>query len=244
MKSKWIFKRKDMTSRKMRLFCLPYAGGGAIVYRNWQNKLSEDIEVCPIQLPGRENRLYEPLIDNSKEMVDAIYEGIKDYLDCPFAIFGHSMGGVLAYELALKLEKNHKKPKVLFMSATTLDFDFADKTISDFDDEHLKRYLIKSGGTVSEALMNKDFCNIYYPIIRNDYKIIESYKCPRDKVSCEICAFASKNDTQIPCCKTEDLKRYTNDFKISYFNGNHFFLRSEEDKLCDFINKELKERGY
>ena len=102
--SKWIIKFGNKKAHVYNLFCIPMAGSGATLYRDWQ-KFFDFLNVCPIQLPGRENRITEELVDDPFELVDMMYEGIKGMLDMPFSIFGHSMGGFLAYELVKKIHR-------------------------------------------------------------------------------------------------------------------------------------------
>src|SRR5262245_13119588 len=83
-----------------RLFCFPYAGGPASIYRDWGNKLPASIEVHPVQLPGHGNRLREPLSKSVEPLVKSLAEELKPYLEVPFSLFGHSMGAIISFELA------------------------------------------------------------------------------------------------------------------------------------------------
>src|SRR5437870_3798527 len=95
----WVAFRKARKHARMRLFCFPYAGGGAPVYRAWPNDLPHEVEVCPLQLPGRENRLGETPFTRMEPLIDALTQALTPYLDMPFALFGHSMGAAVAYEV-------------------------------------------------------------------------------------------------------------------------------------------------
>jgi surfactin synthase thioesterase subunit len=103
----------------MKLFCLPYgAGGGASIFHGWQNQLQDDVEVCPIQLPGKENRLKEQPFNDLETCVDTLYEVLSPELDRPYLFYGHSIGGLIAYRLTLKLNQTHdRKPHHLFVGA-------------------------------------------------------------------------------------------------------------------------------
>ncbi|MEO8033728.1 MAG: alpha/beta fold hydrolase, partial [Acidobacteriota bacterium] len=90
----------------MRVFCLPYAGGGASAYRTWAAGLPSDIQLCAVQLPGRENRLGEPLYRSATDLVPALVSALRPFLDRPYAIFGHSMGGLLAFEAARQIRRS------------------------------------------------------------------------------------------------------------------------------------------
>jgi surfactin synthase thioesterase subunit len=97
-RSKWLAPNLAHTRAEMRLFCLPYAGGGAAAYRTWQSAFPAHIQIAPLLLPGRENRLAEPLFRNTTDLVAALVEGIQPFVDRPYAFFGHSMGALLAFE--------------------------------------------------------------------------------------------------------------------------------------------------
>ncbi|MGL4106770.1 thioesterase II family protein [Clostridium sp. LP20] len=240
MSNKWILKSKTNVEGNYRLFCIPYAGGGASIYRSWQKNFSHDIEICPIQLPGRENRIEEFLINDARLLARRIYGGIKQYLDKPFSILGYSAGGVLAYELTSIIYRElGKMPDFLFMGATTLDFSFKTKKVHGLDEKEFIEYIESSGGTEKVILKDREFRNVFFPIIRNDYKMIENYCCNKDLVPCPIIAIASKEDEEVPFTETLKLESYTDNFNIKYFDGNHFFLKKHEKEICQFINKEI-----
>src|SRR5262245_19608067 len=95
----WLTVFRPDPSAKLRLFCLPHAGGAASLYRRWADALPPDIELNAVQLPGRENRFSEPPFVRWRPLVEALADGLASKLDKPFALFGHSMGAMLGYEL-------------------------------------------------------------------------------------------------------------------------------------------------
>ncbi len=238
MNNKWLRVKNELPDAEMRVFCLPYAGAGATMYIRWPKYFGKNIEICPIQLPGRENRMQELLIDDIGILIPEIYEGIKHKLDKKFCIFGHSMGGIIAYELTKFIEKKEGiLPEYLFMSATGLNIKKSDMIIHKLEKNDFIEFLINSGGTERELAENKEFQEYYLPIIKNDYKLVENYIPNEEKLKCSIRAFGSKNDTQVDIKETEKLERCTDDFNITYFEGNHFFIREHEKEICDIISK-------
>lgn len=157
--SNWIrlFKNTSMTNYKYNLFCIPYAGGSVSIFQKWQPLLDESgIRVCPIILPGRENRINEPLIDNAQELANQIYDGISSELDRPFLLFGHSMGGIIAYELAcLIYERENKLPKILFLSGTTLPDKPMEQPFYRCDDSTFINYLVQNEAKFDEVVEMK-----------------------------------------------------------------------------------------
>ncbi|MCB8816718.1 thioesterase II family protein [Desulfosporosinus shakirovi] len=233
MPSKWIKSTKKIKNAEAKLFCLPFAGAGAMAYANWHRYFGWDVEVCPILLPGRESRISEPLIADAAEIAEEIYHGIQSELGEHFYIFGHSMGGIIAYELSqiIKWHEN-RYPEILFMSATTLKMPPKEKNIYEYSEEELARHLANSGGTYAELLENREFRECYFPIIRNDYKLSETYISTVPKIGCKIHAFASKEDREIGYEQTLRLADYTDDFEITFFQGDHFYVKSSEEEIC------------
>src|ERR1700720_4333094 len=105
----WITCPRPHPQAALRLFCLPFAGGGASVYRSWGSQLPSSIEVCPVQLPGREERYGEPVFTSLIGLARAVAREMTPFLDRPFAVFGHSMGALLAFEVARSL-RHSKTP--------------------------------------------------------------------------------------------------------------------------------------
>jgi medium-chain acyl-[acyl-carrier-protein] hydrolase len=117
--SSWIQYGQRKPSVRLRLFCFPYAGGSASLYRGWSERLPAEVEVCPIQLPGRENRLLEKPFSQLQPLVEALGEALLSYLDEPYAFFGHSMGALISFELTrlLRREGCVRLPERLLVSA-------------------------------------------------------------------------------------------------------------------------------
>src|SRR6185295_11175567 len=95
--------REVNPNARLRLFCFPYAGGGASAYRGWATALPSDLEVCPVQLPGRESRLREAPFTRPEPLIQTLADVLEPHLDLPFVLFGHSMGGMISFELSREL---------------------------------------------------------------------------------------------------------------------------------------------
>ena len=114
----WVVCPQPRPDAQFRLICFPYAGGGASAFKDWVDATPEHIELCIVQLPGREERLGEPLMTNMAALVDALTHEIVASTDRPFAFLGHSMGAIVSYEVACQLRaKGATQPKHLFVSA-------------------------------------------------------------------------------------------------------------------------------
>jgi surfactin synthase thioesterase subunit len=161
-----------------RLFCFPYAGGAAPIYRDWGNKLPASIEVHPVQLPGHGNRLSEPLCKRVEPLVESMVEALKPYLEGSFSFFGHSMGAIISFELAHLLSREHKSgPAHLFLSGrpaphlTRKGPPTYDLPESEFIEE-----LRQLQGTPSEILEHPEVMAVLSPILRADLEICQTYE--------------------------------------------------------------------
>lgn len=242
--NKWILKPKNIDKSDYKLFCIPYAGGGATVFREWQKLFGDKLCVCPIQLPGRESRMGEPLVSDIHVLADMIYKGIKDELNCRFSVFGHSMGGMVAYELTKRIIGNSgKNPDVLFMSGTSLTRRKKDVPVSHLDDGKLFEYLMNLGGMEPALLQNeairKMYMETYFPIIKNDYELIENYTCEPYKLNCRVRAFAGRNDGEISDIESREIMQFAEDFTIKFFDGGHFFINDSIEEVCEEIMREV-----
>jgi len=225
---------------RFRLFCLPFAGSGASLYAQWEKYLDDDIEICAIQLPGRESRRNECLCRDCRTIVSELCDAIGELLDKPFAIFGYSMGGILAYELTnLIYDRYHKKPCKLFMSASTLFREKRKLEISEMDDSELTAYMERSGGVPEPVLHDCRFCREYFPIIRNDYSMIEHYHFNYRKVPCDIVAFASKEDKEVRFENIRLMRFFARHFELHQMKGSHFFIRQQSEQLGQMISDAL-----
>lgn len=240
MSKHWILPHKENKMSKYRLFCLPYAGTGASLYAQWQQYMDDKIEICCIQLPGRENRRKEHLCGEPDTLIDAIAEEMKEYLDKPFAVFGYSMGGILAYELTMKIyEKFHVKPVKLFMSASSTFREKKETEVSEMDEPQLMDYMKRSGGVPMEILQDSVYRKEYFPIIQNDYRLVEQYRFPYKKVPCEIVAFASTEDKEVSYENVRLMQFFTPKFRLYPMKGNHFFIRKEYKKMEEIVSREM-----
>ncbi len=122
--SPWLIRNRRDSDARLRLFCFSYAGGGASVFRLWAAGLPKGVEVCAVQLPGRENRIAEPLISSIDELTPLLCDALLQHCDLPFVFFGHSTGALTAFELSRELRRR-KAPlplRLLYRAAALLIF--------------------------------------------------------------------------------------------------------------------------
>jgi medium-chain acyl-[acyl-carrier-protein] hydrolase len=227
--------------KKIKLFCLPYAGATSFIFSSLGSKVHNEIEVCPVELAGRGIRCDEPFCENFEEAVNDAYETIKDSLiDSPYAFFGHSMGSWLALELYHKiLEKGHNKPIHIFFSGNKPPhIPFSQKKIHTLPQLQFKQELLKLGGTKEEVFDNEELAKIFIPILRADYKIIENYKYVEkaNKIDCGVTIFNGTLDVF-----TEDeiklWQKYCEyECRIINYEGGHFFINDKMEEIAECIS--------
>lgn len=229
----------------MKMFCLPHAGGSATVYTKWKKYLDENIELQPVELSGRGSRMNEPLYSSLNEAIDDAAEVIKSkiYSEEDYIIYGHSMGAAIAYEVCCKfLKDNIKLPKNLFLSGRQCPFIDRDvEEIYKLNDEEFEKYILSLDGTPKEVFQDKELSKIFVPIIRSDYKNIETFK------SINKTTVLPLPITVLNGCK-DDLtdeeingwSKFTNkEFKRFDFDGGHFFLHDKISEVVNIVNNEV-----
>ncbi len=192
---------RPATARPRRLFCLPPAGAGASLFYPWIDASTPDIEVCPVSLPGREDRLREPLPQSIPALADALAPVLAPLLDRSYAILGYSMGALLAYELVLRWRAaGLSQPDMLLALAArapTVAFR-REPPMHLLDKAAFRKMLEELGGTPSEVLANEDAMSLFEPILRNDLRISESYERATAVVlDCTIHAVHCRRDTLV-----------------------------------------------
>jgi len=236
MNNSWIIRHVVRPEAKVRLFCFPYAGSGATVYRPWALKLPTGIEVAAIVAPGRDGRLREPPITSITGLVDALLPHLEPELDRPFAFFGHSMGAVLATEVTRSLaERGGPVPGHLFVSARKpLHLPGTESPLHSLSDEALvaevqRRY----GGIPREVLQERDLMALLLPCLRADLTALETHRPPRRApLSCPISVFGGDADALTSRAELEAWAgESTGSFRLRVFSGGHFYLVSHQAEL-------------
>ncbi len=231
----------------MILFCLPYAGGSEVVYYNWKNYLDSSIKLYPVELKGRGKRFTEDFYEDIEEAVEDIFQMIKEEIvKGEYAIYGHSMGSLLAYELYYKInEMGFEKPKHIFFSGCKAPHVVrARNHIYSLANEDFVNEIMKFGGTPEEILMNKELMEVFIPILRNDFKIVETYKYKEkiNKIECSVSVLNGKEDS-IPSKDIFAWNEHSSEkCKIYNFEGNHFFINNNVENITRIIKSALFEK--
>ncbi|HEX9734271.1 MAG TPA: alpha/beta fold hydrolase [Thermoanaerobaculia bacterium] len=244
--NRWIAYRKPRPHARLRLFCFPYAGGGASIYRTWQAALPPEVEVCPVQPPGRENRLSEERFLRVGPFAAAICDALAPLLDLPFALFGHSLGAVVGYETALKLrDEAGKSPLCLLVSARRAPrVPPDDEPTYDLPDAEFRAKLQELEGTPEEVLVHPELMQLVEPLLRADFELNDTYE-PSDRppLACPVTAFGGLEDPDVAREQLEPWREVTRGpFRLRMFAGGHFFLQEQQQALLAAVAQELMPR--
>jgi medium-chain acyl-[acyl-carrier-protein] hydrolase len=239
----WITCPQPSPAAKLRLFCFAYAGGGASVFREWSKVLPAEIEVCAVQLPGRETRLREPAITRLQPLVAAISQAIAPICDRPFALFGHSMGSLVSYEVAHCLHRHTGLyPAHLFVSgARAPHLPDPDPPIHALPQTEFLQELKQFNGTPIAVLENTELMELLLPTLRADFEVLETYTYQEHPpVSCPISACGGTDDHTVSSEQLAVWQIHTNNrFSLRFFPGDHFFIHSARLSLLSYICEQL-----
>jgi medium-chain acyl-[acyl-carrier-protein] hydrolase len=242
----WIACRKPSPQARLRLFCFPYAGGGVSIFRAWSDGLPADVEVCPIQLPGRGTRLMEPPFTRLSPLIQALAEALFPLLDIPFAFFGHSLGALISFELARQLRRERAvEPVRLFISADRApQIPNRDPAIHSLPEREFLVELCRLNGTPRKVLEDDELRQIMLPLLRADFAVYETYGYSTEPpLNCPISAFGGLQDHRVNRGDLEAWREQTSiSFSLRMFPGDHFFLNTTQASLLGALSQEL--RGY
>jgi len=243
-----FFNRKASQSDTLvRLFCLPYAGGNGAVFRGWQSKSPAWLQICPIELPGRGWRFADVMPRSIPELAHDIACSLRAHSDIPFALFGHSMGASIAYEVVRSLEgsRNRALCRLIVSAARAPFLDRLTLRTSDLSDGDFLEHVRNLGATPSEVLANPELMAVLLPMLRVDFAICERYS-PSGlyAIKTPITAFAGTEDPDISVSDVEAWGRIsTTNFEIRRFPGGHFFIKSNEAAVVAAVVNELRGVG-
>lgn len=240
----WLRFSAPKPHARLRLFCFPYAGGGASAFRSIFDRVPEEIEVCPVQLPGRENRFSERPFLSLAPLVAALHEEILPYLDMPYAFFGHSMGALISFELACALRRSGQVPGPahLLLSGHRAPH-LADQRspAHQLPTPQFLDALRSLQGTPEKVLQHQELLQLLLPLLRADFAVCETYTyAPQAPLACPISAFGGLQDPNVPCEAIRAWKEHTtHTCRVHFFAGGHFFWQDEPASLFAALWRDL-----
>ncbi|MCK2240470.1 MULTISPECIES: thioesterase II family protein [unclassified Crossiella] len=242
MTGPWVRCYQSRPQARLRLFCFPHAGGTASAYRLWPPLLPAGVEMLAVQYPGREERFSEPALTTMDELVTQLVAGLRAELDRPFVFFGHSMGASVAYETALALRAaGLPMPQRVVVSGKEAPEHAVPGEVHLRDDEGLVRELTALGGTGSAVLEHPELRELLLPIVRADYRLIETYQpTAADALECPVTAFVGDSDPELTVDQARDWDKTTSGgFDLQVFPGDHFYLMDGRAQVVAALNRRL-----
>jgi len=235
-----------MKQPKPNLFCIPYAGGVAkLIYNGWREFLGHQVNIIPMDLAGHGSRMKDPFYYNIKEAVSDLFTIAENYLNGdPYAVYAHSMGTIMAYELVLKIEKQGlNPPSAVFLSGRyTPDYRYQKDNIYLMNDEDFLAEVYKIGGISREMLDYPELIKYFLPILRNDYAITQEYTMSEfRKLNTDIIFLYSDQDSYLPDIEAaRQWQRFSaGQFKLYEFQGGHFFINEQKKEVCRVIHENI-----
>jgi pyochelin biosynthesis protein PchC len=239
---RWIRTFHPSPARRGRLICFPHAGGAASYYFPASRALAPQIEVLAVQYPGRQDRRTERCVDNVAGLADQISRALGDATEEPVAFFGHSMGAILAFEVARRMqERTGWTPIRLFVSGRPAPPRSRPDTVHLRDDAGLISELKRLGGVPPQLLEEDDILAMTLPAARNDYKAIETYRyTPGPRLLCPITALLGADDPMVTVDEANAWSEQSaGEFTLRVFPGGHFYLENWPAELLDAIRRSV-----
>jgi medium-chain acyl-[acyl-carrier-protein] hydrolase len=233
---------------KARLFCFPFAGGSAAVFAGWGEGLKPDIEVWAAQPRGRGSRFRESLHRSVREMVEDYMAVLRDLQDLPYAFYGHSLGGLLAFELARQLHhEGLALPQHLFIGASAPPvLGLLHPQIHHLPDEPFVAAVQERYSGIPEAVLSEpELMELFLPALKADFAAHETFDRSRvTRVACPITAFAGCEDPVIQPAMMEEWSRHTDAaFRLNSIPGDHFFLSTSREVVLATIRFTMQTRA-
>lgn len=227
----------------IRLFCFPFAGGGASAFAKWPSSFPSHIAACSIQYPGREDRWGEPGFMSLESLVEALAENLMPYLDGRFAFFGHSFGALVAFELTRALYRQGRPtPLRLFISAVRAPHLLPKESIHDLPEQDFLNKICEFNGMPDEVLRSSDLLPVVLPIIREDFRLFEQYRFESAlPMPVPISVFGGLKDKNVPIADLLAWSSQTSKaFRSRFFEGDHFFLFDSQSRIVNHIVEDLE----
>lgn len=239
--SPWIRRYAPAPEASARLVCLPHAGGSATFYNGLARRLAPDTDVLAVQYPGRLERRAEPPMKDLAALADAIVTELTPWTDRTFALFGHSLGAMVAFETARRLEAMGLRPVALFVSGRGAPSRHRREFGSRLDDATLLQQMHRLGGTDPRVFADEDLMRIALPVMRADYQMVEDYRyVPGPPLRCPVTALNGRTDPRVSPPDVDAWRNHTTAlFDSLTFPGGHFYLVDRHEEVTTALTDRL-----
>ncbi|WCF06621.1 alpha/beta fold hydrolase [Paenibacillus thiaminolyticus] len=226
----------------MRIYCFPYAGGSSSTFLKWRRHLSPYLDLRPVELQGHGSLMSTSCFIHMEDMITDIYERIGAELrEEPFILLGHSMGSLIAWELASFIREHEDlHPYHLFLSGMKPPHlrDREEVPLHQLERQEFKDAVARLGGMPHEMIENDALFEQFEPILRADFQLCDNYKFkgPLHKINCGITAFGGLQD-DISRAELEQWRLYGDYFQLRMYEGGHFFIDQHFNEMAAIINQ-------
>ncbi|MFF1925811.1 thioesterase II family protein [Streptomyces sp. NPDC058221] len=239
----WIRRFQTDPAPGPRLVCFPYAGGAAGYFRPLAGELRQSADVLAVQYPGRQERRSEEPLRDLHTLADRVAAALSAHRDRPLVFFGHSMGAVVAHEVALRLAADGDGPVELFASGRRAPSRQRDDKVRLLDDDGLVRELKRLAGTDQAVLEDKEILDMVLPAIRGDYWAVETYRHrPGTMLACPVTVLVGDRDERVTLDEARAWREHTTGrFALESFGGGHFFINDHTKAIAELLRRRLSE---
>ncbi|MED3394086.1 thioesterase II family protein [Bacillus wiedmannii] len=231
---------------KFKMFCFSHAGGTVRHFYKWKRQQQFDIEIIPIELAGRGSRVKEPFYENMESAVQDLYNKIVKQIDeTPYVILGHSMGGILAFEITKKIQQSaHNLPIFVIVSGRRPPHIIINQFPASHSEHDIKEILtnLKKIGGVPENLGNSSISELFLPVLKADLELIQTYDYYLNniKLNAPLLILYANNDPLTKEKHIEEWDCYTiKSCEFIEFEGDHFFIYKERDKVLGLVSEKF-----
>ncbi len=238
----WLRRYRPVAEPSARLVCFPHAGGSASAFLPFSKLMPDTVEVVAVQYPGRQDRYAEPLIDSVDELAAHVAPLLEPLADRPLALFGHSLGSVVAFETARRLERDGLRPAHFFASGRVAPTVVRSITTHLLDDDGIIARMAELQGTDERLLANKELLRLALPAVRNDYRAAAEYTYrPGPPLSCPLTVLTGEEDSHVPYADALAWREMsTGGSAIHSFPGGHFYLIEQAAEVCSVVAEALR----
>ncbi|EFM09691.1 Oleoyl-(acyl-carrier-protein) hydrolase [Paenibacillus curdlanolyticus YK9] len=234
--------------KRNQLFCIPYAGGSASEFGDWQSLIGDSIEVVPVELAGRGSRQHVPLCDSMEETVADVYETVMSQLNGqPYAIFGHSMGAIAAFEMARRIHRLSEcpPPAHLFFSGRNpphIPRREGVPLLHQLDDDAFLEEIVQFGGFPDDLIEHRSLFRLFMPLLRADYRVSERYVFQADPavdLACSVSVLYGTKDHSTPEVMAQWRRYASGPCTLRAYEAGHFFIHDYREQVVEWVRSEL-----
>ncbi|SCF34325.1 Surfactin synthase thioesterase subunit [Micromonospora purpureochromogenes] len=235
----WIRRFHPAPDAPTRLVCFAHAGGSASYFYPVSQALSPGLDVLAVQYPGRQDRRAEPAFEDVPRLVDALVDEVAVWADRPLALFGHSLGATVAFEVARRLQARGTEVSALFASGRRAPSRHRPAWVHEGDDDALISEMLKLEGTDAQMLTDPELVRMVLPALRADYRAAETYRYqPGPPLTCPVYALTGDADPQVDVPDAESWRGHTTGpFALHVFSGGHFYLNRHAPQVLALIRR-------